>query len=522
MANATHSPVGTYQHYLPAAYLGRFSADTKNAARDRPLWVRSLAAPRSYIAAASKVGGKVGLYDVDDDSLGPDKTLDTAWGYENYLPRALEALKLRDQPLDARDWLLGAVVFVAGLFARGPEFQEEFAQRLPASLRQESPRIGSPDHATGARLIDLQILLAPILAARWTVVHFPDNEDLVVSDRGYALTATPGGGAASYAIPISRQAALVLTPRDTGKPLRWSGSSWAVDVEHFDAVPGDAAALNQATGAFAREAVFGCSQQGVEQAGANLGKADRLTAGLFEVLDPASHLYDYFRVLIAIAEPPGAERSLNDEVDWKKVSAEDWQAPVVVELLFPDRTQGGVRVSEGRITIDLTYGIKQRRIRKTTGDFRMGALSHVELDALKRAKPRSKGAAPASPTVNELHRQAAAIAAFDRGKAAYGAGRMDEAEAGFRESDRLGNAAGAVNLGNVLRERGRRHAAEAAFRRAARRGNSNGSLNLAAMYLERGELRKAEKEILRAQQAGNPRAPEFLQLLARARGPLAK
>jgi hypothetical protein len=249
---------------------------------------------------------------------GPGETLDTAWGYESYVPRALDALERRDQPPDARDWLRGAVVFVAGLFARGPEFQEEFAERLPASLRQESPRLGSPDHATGARVVDLQVLLAPILAARWAVVHFADDEDLVVSDRGYTLRMTPGGGLLRYAIPVSRQAALVLTPRDRGTPLLWSGSSWVVEVEHFDADPGDAAALNQATGAFARQAVFGSSQHGVEQAGADLGKADRLTAGLFEVLDPASHLYDYFRVLIAIAEPPGADRSLNDEGDWKK------------------------------------------------------------------------------------------------------------------------------------------------------------------------------------------------------------
>jgi tetratricopeptide (TPR) repeat protein len=520
VGNTRHSTVGTYQHYLPASYLGRFSADTKKVARSRPLWVRSLTAPRSHIAAASKVGGAVGLYDVDGDSLGPEKTLDTAWGYESYVPRALDALERRDHPPDARDWLLGAVVFVAGLFARGPEFQEEFAERLPAGLRQESPRLSSPDHATGARLIDLQVLLAPVLAARWAVVHFRDDEDLVVSDRGYTLRMTPVRGSLRYAIPVSRQAALVLTPRDRGTPLRWSGSSWVVEIEHFDADPGDAAALNQATGAFARQAVFGSSQQGVEHAGDDLGKADRLTAGLFEVLDPASHLYDYFRVLIAIAEPPGADRSLNDEVDWKKVSAEDWQAPIVVELLFLDRTQGGVRVSEGRITIDLTYGIEQRRARKLTGDFRMGALSHLELDALKSAKPRSERAAPsASPTVDELHREAEAVAAFDRGKAAYDAGRMEEAEAGFRESDKLGNPAGSVNLGNVLRERGHRRAAEAAFRRAVRRGNSNGSLNLAAMYLERGDLRKAEKEILRAQQAGNPRAPEFVQMLTRARGP---
>ena len=39
---------------------------------------------------------------------------------------------------DARDWLLGAVPFVAGLFARGPEFQKEFAERLPAELLKYS------------------------------------------------------------------------------------------------------------------------------------------------------------------------------------------------------------------------------------------------------------------------------------------------------------------------------------------------------------------------------------------------
>jgi hypothetical protein len=343
VGNTRHSTVGTYQHYLPASYLGRFSADTKKAARSRPLWVRSLAAPRPHIAAASKVGGEVGLYDVNDDSLGPEKTLDTAWGYESYVPRALDALERRDQPPDARGWLLGAVMFVAGLFARGPEFQGEFAQRLPADVREVSPRIGSPDQATGARLIDLQVLLAPILAAHWAVVHFPDDEDLVVSDRGYTLTTTPRGASPSYAIPISRRAALVLTPQDRETPLRWSGSSWVLDIEHSDGELGDAAALNQATGSFARQAVFGSSRECVEHAAADLGKADRLTAGLFEVLDPASHLYDYFRVLIAIAEPPGPDRSLNDEVDWKKVSPEDWQAPIVVELRFPDRTRGGVR-----------------------------------------------------------------------------------------------------------------------------------------------------------------------------------
>lgn len=521
MGDATRSTVGTYQHYLPAAFLGRFSADAKKSARARPLWVRSLSAPRSHVSSASKVGGEVGLYDVDDDSLGPEKTLDSAWGYESFVPRALDALEDRDQPPDARDWLLGAVPFVAGIFARGPEFQREFAERLPAELRKNHPHFGGPDSATGARLVDLQLLLAPILAARWAVVHFPGDADLITSDRGYALTTTPAGGSPSYTIPISRHAALVVTPRDRGTPIRWSGESWVVAIEHFDADLGDAETLNEAIGAFARQAVFGSSRAAVEKAGADLGKADRLTAALFVVLDPASHLYDYFRVLITTAEPPGPDESLTEEVDWKKISGEDWRAPVVVELLFPDRTRGGVSVRDGQISVDLTYGMEQRRDRKQIGDFRMGALSQVDLDALRRAKPlgeRTRSAPAASPRVEDLHKQADAVAAFDRGEDAMAAGRMDEAEAGFRESDRLGNPAGSVNLGNLLRMRGDLRGAEAAFRRAVRRGNSNGSLNLGAMYLDRGRLREAEKQFMRAQRAGNSRAQEFLRKLAQARG----
>ena len=109
----------------------------------------------------------------------------------------------------------------------------------------------------------------------------------------------------------------------------------------------------------------------------------------------------------------------------------------------------------------------------------------------KRAKPRrerARSASVASPQVEDLQK-AAAVTAFDRGKDALAAGRIELAEAEFWESDRLGNPAGSVNLGNLLRMRGDLRGAEAAFRRAVRRGNSNGSLNLGAMYLDRGRLR---------------------------------
>jgi len=142
---------------------------------------------------------------------------------------------------------------------------------------------------------------------------------------------------------------------------------------------------------------------------------------------------------------------LTEQVEWKTISGEDWRARVVVELLFPDRTRGGVSVRDGQISVDLTYGIEQRRARKQIGDFRMGALSQVDLDALKRAKPRrerARSSSVASPRVEDLQKAADAVAAFDRGKGALAAGRIEQAEAEFWESDRLGNPAGSVNLGS--------------------------------------------------------------------------
>jgi hypothetical protein len=284
---------GTYQHYIPAAFIGRFSWDLSKRARSRPVWVRSVHAPRSYVSSASTIAGQIGLYDLSGDSLGSDRTVDIAWGYERALPAALDRLGRRDR-LDGRLWVTALVPFVAGLFVRGPEFQQEFAKRIPPGV---SALVGDIDNATKARLIDLQVLLAPVMAARWAVVHFPASAELITSDRGYALTTTPLGGFPSYVIPIDPHAALVVTPQRCGQNLAWSGERWIAEVARFDAAEAEAESLNRATAAFARHAVYGPTQAIVDAASDELGSAARLTAGLFEVLDPASHLYDYFRVL---------------------------------------------------------------------------------------------------------------------------------------------------------------------------------------------------------------------------------
>jgi len=232
---------GTYQHFMPAAFVGRFSWDLSKRARSRPVWVRSVHAPRSYVSSASRIAGQIGLYDLSGDSLGSGGTVDIAWGYERTLPGALDRLVQRDG-LEGRLWVTALVPFVASLFVRGSEFQQEFATRIPAAV---SRLVGEVDNATNARLIDLQVLLAPVMAARWAVVHLPASAELITSDRGYALTTTPLGELPSYVIPIDPRTALVVTPQRCGQTLVWSGERWIAEVAHFDAPEAEAQSLNR-------------------------------------------------------------------------------------------------------------------------------------------------------------------------------------------------------------------------------------------------------------------------------------
>jgi Tfp pilus assembly protein PilF len=446
-----------------------------------------------------------------------------AWGYEQGLREALDALVESRDPLDGRVWLTKLVPFVAAMFVRGPEFQHEYPARLPRSLDKYGA--SDLDTATRARLIDFQVLLAPVMAARWAVVHFSKHVDLITSDRGYALTATPTGELPSYVVPADGHAALVVTPQRSGQALRWVRGRWVAELEHFTPSDTEVRALNAAVAAYARRAIYGPSKEAVDGVSWQIGTAPRLTAGLFPILDPASHLYDYFRVLTAIAHPPGQAVDRTKTVEWATVEKRAWTAPIVVEVLFPNRTAGGVSLHGERLSVDLAYGIDFRRKRRASGDFRMGALALIELERLRAGQHRIDTADPGAALADaELEAQAAAetdptgSAAFELGEGWRARGEFDAAEIAFSWADRCGHAAAAVNLGNLRQMAGDPDGAAAAFRRAELRGNSNGTLNLGVLFQQAGDLRRAEAHLRRADQNGNPTAGVYLGQLLEARG----
>lgn len=279
--------------------------------------------------------------------------------------------------MDGHLWVTAAVRFVAGLFVRDPAFEHDFSRRLPEGVAE---LVFNPSsNAMAARLIDFQVLLAPVMAAHWTVVHFPESCELVTSDVGYAGTSTPSGELPSYVIPTDVRTAVVITPRDVGAPLTWRNDRWVANLVHVDADPGEVAGLNRAIGAFARQEVYGPSCESVVQAEVELGQAPPIRTGHFPGLDPASHLYDWFRGLSILGSGPDNAQARADTIDWSLVEDADWGPLVVVEVGFPERTRGGLRLEGEDLKVDLRYGLGIRRSRREGHDFNMGMLRLVDL-----------------------------------------------------------------------------------------------------------------------------------------------
>jgi hypothetical protein len=351
------------------------------------VWTRDARAPQAFPNRAENLASEIGLYDVEDASMGHRRTADIAWAYEASLPGALDRLVDAASPLDGEVWTSTLVPFVAGLFIRGANFQELFQARFPDDF--DAVVVSREDNATAARLVDLQELLAPVMAAHWTVLHFSESVDLVTSDTGWTGALTPVGN--RYVVPLDRHTALALTPAIRRQILRRTDTKWEAEVNHVQVDDSEAAGLRRALGTFAWHAVYGPTQESVDEAARDLGQAPQIGPGLFgapDGIDLECHLYDYFRVVSAVASPIEEAQAAADNINWTTVSSL-WTAPVVVEVLFPERTVGGVQVDNG-ISVDMTLGVQLRAIRRAAGDPWTGAKSLIELADL-------------APTIGHLH-----------------------------------------------------------------------------------------------------------------------
>jgi hypothetical protein len=342
------------RHYIPAAYIGRFSASASSRARDRPVWVRRRKPTKPFQRAASDLGYEINLYDYSYHADGTVRSIDDAWGYERELTAALDALAKESHDIDAALWSYVLIPFVAGLLMRGPD-------------------IGGENGAEEGRLLEFQELLAPFAAAKWTVLHFKSAPPLVTSDRGWSTAIAPYAG---HVVPLDPRTLLVVEPTRRRTILRWTERGWRAPVVHRSPPGFEVDAWNATISAGAREQIFGPTETAVERAAEHL--EDRRPSSPFadfvDQMDLGCHLYDYFRILSAISRTlPDAQEAI-ETVDWRAVDEERWTAPVWIELIMGSRTGGGVRVvAPDGIEVDLSLGVVTRFRRHQFGDFRTGA-----------------------------------------------------------------------------------------------------------------------------------------------------
>jgi hypothetical protein len=268
--------------------------------------------------------------------------------------------------MDGRLWLTTIVPFAASLLSRSP--------RLPYRYRhwtsEELADIPQEILVESARIIELQLLIRQFLASRWVVIHFNDR-DLVTSDAGYALYTTPDGHGSAYVFTIDTHTAVMVEPGVRGQTLYWLGDRWGAVMAHVDLDPSQAMDFNQTMGAFANRVVFGPTQEVVDEAAQYLGMAPpQMSAGtaLFPVLDPATHIYDYFRVVCALSGDPIGAQERADALDWKRIAPSDAGAFVAVEVTCAERTFSGVLICDGWVVVDLTRGINLRAARIANND----------------------------------------------------------------------------------------------------------------------------------------------------------
>ena len=351
-------------------------------------------AGKTLTGTAESFGKVPGLYDM----LGRPTTVDSLWTYEATLSPALDRLLDGSVIQDGSTWLTTLVPFVASLFARSVDFARNFEDRMAVAPFPPHPTASvQGDNHTAARAQEFQRMLAPVMTAQWTVVHFPENVELVTNDVGFSLTdvperalvptATPNAPVLSYVIPIDRRAALVLSPAGSRRILRLHQGVWVAHVNHQHFPAHEAAGLVRAIGAFAQHAVFGPGAAALGQAVSMIGSVRSPGAVLLEAADFDSecHIYDWFRVAALLRQSPRLGGGAIT-IDWTAVAQSGlWTGPLVVELQFPERTTGGVMIHPDRsVEVGLGWGRSVRSARRQMRDFRTGTCGLLDNEQLSQ------------------------------------------------------------------------------------------------------------------------------------------
>jgi len=244
-------------HYLPAAFIGRFSKKNTGPARNRPIWVNNSRASKVIQTTPSNIGFKRGLY-----NLSNGKSID-GWGYEQQLNRVLNDIG-KGKSISLDDYLRVAVPFVTGLFVRGKEFNVRY-ENIPTIKHLAESDLINPDNTNMSRAMRLQKMLTPVTSARWVVLHNHSNGIPILSnDLGLVPTMDMLTGDTGWAVPLDASTVLGVFPSKSRHIATFHSGSWWAQIEHVYPDPQMFIGINNEIAKTADEFVFGPTKESVE------------------------------------------------------------------------------------------------------------------------------------------------------------------------------------------------------------------------------------------------------------------
>jgi hypothetical protein len=332
---------GPSQHYIPAAFLGRFSIDKNGSLRERSIWVLENGKDKAIETTCQQIGCKDNLYMLSGDcnKENPDR-IDKVWaGYEQRLNSALDELSNPSQAsISANIWLRVLVPFVAGLLVRGPEFGRRFESRWPSIKKIFNNPKSLKNNTNGARLMEFQRLLAPVMAARWIVMHVDGNHPIITNELGFTFYQSPDNIEPGIAIPIGEKTILgiIRTWPTHGRIILQDGGTgqWRALIEHRKLAVNNQKDFNEALARIASDFITGPTAESIELHRDSLGCENQSTEIIEEFrpkrLISIAHEFEWHRAVTAISHKSSKlKQSDLQNINWD-IIAKGWSPYVIL------------------------------------------------------------------------------------------------------------------------------------------------------------------------------------------------
>lgn len=258
---------GSKQHFLPAAYIGRFSNETSPRARERQVYAMRREQKKPFPVTAQNIGAQYDLYTLQEHE--EPTFVDALWKYtEDRLNGLTDLENSTNGYLDATIWAESVIPFLAQLFVRHPAYSQDFFNRFTGNNAGALEVFNNSDMANIGRVFDEIHYRAMLTRTYWEVVHVQSGKaTFVTNDTGMFLVQDPLTGIDGYGFPLSKNAILMIHRTKRTPPIVKIKGKWYVSGilhRYFDEE--DVIRLNMTAAEWSIDTVIGATPEVVKEA----------------------------------------------------------------------------------------------------------------------------------------------------------------------------------------------------------------------------------------------------------------